>query len=63
MRLPGDATLVDVDSDVKTSAGGVRGRWERGVAVYRGLPFAAPPMGPLRFAAPRPAVPWEGGAT
>ena len=46
--------------DVKTSTGIVRGRWENGVAVYRGVPFAAPPVGPRRFAAPQPAEPWQG---
>lgn len=45
---------------VDTSAGTVRGRWEHGVAVFRGIPFAAPPVGRLRFAAPRPAAPWDG---
>jgi para-nitrobenzyl esterase len=47
-------------TQVRTSAGTVRGRWEDGVAVYRGVPFAAPPVGPNRFAAPHPAVPWDG---
>ncbi len=45
---------------VKTSAGTVRGRWEDGVVVYRGIPFAAPPVGRLRFAAPQPPGPWDG---
>jgi para-nitrobenzyl esterase len=49
-----------VTSDVSTSTGTVRGRWENGVAVYRGIPFAAPPVGPRRFTAPQPAGPWEG---
>ena len=52
--------MPDMTSDVHTSAGTVRGRWEDGVAVYRGVPFAAPPVGPRRFAAPQPAEPWEG---
>lgn len=47
-------------SDVTTSAGTVRGRWEHGVAVYRGVPFAAPPVGRRRFAAPLPAEHWPG---
>ena len=47
-------------TEVCTSAGTVRGRWEDGVAVFRGVPFAAPPVGQDRFAAPRPAVPWDG---
>ena len=30
----------------------------RGVRVYKGLPFAAPPIGPLRWRAPQPVAPW-----
>ena len=45
---------------VRTAAGQVRGRAENGVAVFRGIPFAQPPVGDLRFAAPRPARPWDG---
>ncbi|MFD7624785.1 carboxylesterase/lipase family protein [Streptomyces sp. NPDC059851] len=31
-----------------------------GIAVFRGVPYAAPPVGPLRFAAPEPPAGWEG---
>ncbi|MGB1867827.1 MAG: carboxylesterase family protein, partial [Porticoccaceae bacterium] len=31
-----------------------------GVSVWRGVPFAQPPVGDLRWRAPRPALPWEG---
>lgn len=31
-----------------------------GVTVYRGIPFAAPPIGELRWKEPQPVVPWEG---
>ncbi|KAM5262700.1 LOW QUALITY PROTEIN: carboxylesterase 5A [Ctenodactylus gundi] len=30
------------------------------VNVFLGVPFAAPPLGPLRFADPQPAMPWDG---
>ncbi|WP_211241201.1 carboxylesterase/lipase family protein [Pseudonocardia spinosispora] len=49
-----------MSSQVRTTVGTVRGGWRDGVAVFRGVPFAAPPVGPHRFAAPRPAAPWEG---
>ena len=45
---------------VRTVAGLVRGRTGDSVAVFRGIPFAQPPVGDLRFAAPRPARPWDG---
>jgi len=45
---------------VRTAAGPVRGRAENGIAVFRGIPFARPPVGPLRFAAPAPPAPWDG---
>jgi para-nitrobenzyl esterase len=45
---------------VRTRAGAVGGRQEDGVAVFRGIPFAAAPVGKLRFQAPEPAKRWDG---
>src|SRR6266487_2213998 len=45
---------------VRTRSGAVRGRYERGVATFKGIPFAAPPVGQWRFAAPVPPQPWDG---
>jgi para-nitrobenzyl esterase len=46
--------------EVHAAAGRLRGDWEAGVAVFRGIPFAEPPIGGLRFAAPRPVAGWSG---
>ncbi|RPF34416.1 carboxylesterase/lipase family protein [Streptomyces sp. TLI_185] len=47
-------------SVVRTVAGAVRGRREDGLTVFRGIPFAEPPVGNDRFGAPRPVRAWEG---
>ncbi|MFJ7157381.1 carboxylesterase/lipase family protein [Streptomyces sp. NPDC101118] len=46
--------------EVRVAGGVVRGSREAGVAVFRGIPFAEPPVGALRFAAPRPVRGWDG---
>ncbi len=38
----------------------VPGADSHGVRAFRGIPFAAPPMGPLRWRPPEAPVPWEG---
>nr|KAF6318303.1 carboxylesterase 5A [Pipistrellus kuhlii] len=49
-----------------TRLGWVRGKQAtvlgsaRPVNVFLGLPYAAPPLGPLRFTNPQPASPWNG---
>ncbi|MFJ7150420.1 carboxylesterase/lipase family protein [Streptomyces sp. NPDC100445] len=53
-------TADRTDPVVATPHGAVRGRYERGVAVFRGIPYAAPPFGPLRFRPPATPEPWEG---
>ncbi|MGW0656276.1 carboxylesterase family protein, partial [Streptomyces umbrinus] len=45
---------------VSTPYGAVRGRYENGLAVFRGIPYAAPPFGPRRFRPPVPPEPWDG---
>lgn len=45
--------------EAKTSHGRVRGVRIDGVAVFRGVPYAAPPVGELRFRPPQPLQPWQ----
>ena len=51
---PGETVLVH------TRDGALRGRRGDGVDVYRAVPYAAAPVGGLRFAAPEPLKPWIG---
>lgn len=45
---------------VLTDSGLVRGVAEKDLTVYRGIPFAAPPVGDLRWRPPQPAAKWDG---
>ncbi len=45
---------------VKTQNGLVSGIHSNGVNVFKGIPFAAPPIGELRWKAPQPAANWQG---
>ena len=45
---------------VKVEQGRLEGTSEEGLTVYRGVPFAAPPIGDLRWRAPQPASHWDG---
>jgi para-nitrobenzyl esterase len=45
---------------VPTTAGRVRGTRRNGVHVFKGIPYAASPIGALRFMAPQPPAGWRG---
>ena len=45
---------------VATAEGRVRGIAEEGAEVFKGVPFAAPPVGEFRWRPPQPATPWQG---
>ncbi|MEO8413079.1 MAG: carboxylesterase family protein [Ginsengibacter sp.] len=45
---------------VQTSNGMLEGTYESGIAVFRGVPFAAPPTGDLRWREPQPLQNWTG---
>jgi para-nitrobenzyl esterase len=48
------------DPRARTVTGRLLGEWDGDTAVFRGIPFAAPPVGDLRWRPPRPAAAWEG---
>ena len=45
---------------VKVEGGTIQGTVTESMAIYKGIPFAAPPVGDLRWKAPQPVIPWEG---
>ncbi len=44
---------------VKTSQGYIKGVSENGIAVFKGIPYAQPPVGSLRYQPPAPRRPWS----
>ncbi|MFI4934066.1 MAG: carboxylesterase/lipase family protein [Caulobacterales bacterium] len=45
---------------VRTEGGELQGTTADGLTVFKAIPFAAPPVGDLRWRAPQPAKPWTG---
>ena len=54
-------TALAVEEPVQLTSGHVSGvELDGNVTVFRGIPFAAPPVGDLRWKAPQPPIPWRG---
>src|SRR5580700_7571767 len=54
-------TLAAISDPVKTSDGKISGvTLSSGVRAFKGIPFAAPPVGNLRWKEPQPPEPWKG---
>ncbi len=49
-----------MSTEVETAEGRLRGRYYREFVSWRGIPYARPPIGRLRFRAPQPVTPWTG---
>ncbi|WP_406100684.1 carboxylesterase/lipase family protein [Streptomyces canus] len=55
-----DRATPAVGTTVRTHDGVLRGTAHDGYDTFEGIPYAAPPVGRLRWAPPRPARPWAG---
>jgi para-nitrobenzyl esterase len=59
--LPAAALAAEVGPVVSVTGGQVRGRLTKeGGAAFRGIPFAQPPVGDLRWREPQPVAAWTG---
>ena len=55
------SALAGISDPVKTGSGMVSGvRLKSGVRAFKGIPFALPPVGALRWKEPQPPEPWSG---
>ena len=52
--------LAQTPKPVRTQAGLVQGTMEDGIVVYKGISFAVPPVGDLRWRAPQASTAWTG---
>jgi para-nitrobenzyl esterase len=57
------STTIALAEPVKTTNGPVEGSTEKDLRIFRGIPFAAPPVGDLRWKAPQPVQNWSGVKT
>ena len=60
LLLGGNTALAQIGGPVRVDGGALQGTVEDGLAIFRGIPYAAPPVGNLRWRAPQPAAKWEG---
>ena len=52
--------MSDIENPiVLTTQGRVMGKTKAGVQLYCAIPYAAPPVGELRFQSPQPVDPWD----
>ena len=55
---PGPSPLGAQDTRIETAQGTVEGVLDGGIRSYKGIPFAAPPVGELRWKPPQPVEAW-----
>jgi para-nitrobenzyl esterase len=60
VNLPMFSQFAPSSTTVKVEGGLVEGTIENGITIYRGIPFAAPPVGDRRWCPPQPVKKWDG---
>ncbi|MCQ2182891.1 MAG: carboxylesterase family protein [Bacteroidales bacterium] len=54
------ACSSELSTRITVDGGTIEGYADNGLTIFKGIPFAAPPVGELRWKAPEPVIPWEG---
>ncbi|HEY2782313.1 MAG TPA: carboxylesterase family protein [Steroidobacteraceae bacterium] len=60
LSLPVASTPATSDPVVQVDAGTLQGTHVGSIIAFRGIPYARPPVGDLRWQPPLPPVPWQG---
>lgn len=60
LSAPGNPAFANAGPSARVAQGEVSGRWEDGIRVFRGLPYAAPPVDERRWRPPSAPTAWAG---
>ena len=60
LAIPPSVASIPLGPVVQIASGRIRGSTHDGLEIFKGIPFAAPPVGPLRWRPPQTVKPWTG---
>ncbi|MBN2075057.1 MAG: carboxylesterase/lipase family protein [Dehalococcoidales bacterium] len=52
--------MIPENISVQTTSGRIKGTYENGLYIFKGVPYATPPVGDCRWMPPQPVQPWSG---